>query len=200
MTFGVACHSVTQHAFFYLSYNNTHNLTIERRIEKMKRITKKGQLEALAPAVFVLILAAFLIVLGMQLLGGFQNSTDNFKATVLNESGYLNGTGYTLVRSDAPGYNTQVILNIRNGTSGALINAANYTVVGNKVYNSSANVFPTANISYTYLYGQQSYTSSNQTIYDIGGFADYWELIVLAIVIGVIITLLLLAFGRNKVQ
>lgn len=42
--------------------------------------------------------------------------------------------------------------------------------------------------------------ASNETIVGMGKFADYWDLIVLAIVITVIISLLLVVFSLRKVK
>ena len=40
-----------------------------------------------------------------------------------------------------------------------------------------------------------AYIAANKTIYGLGTFADFWEIIVLAIVITVVIGLLLVVFG-----
>ena len=47
--------------------------------------------------------------------------------------------------------------------------------------------------------GTEAYTAANSTIVGLGTFADFWEIIVLAIVITVVIGLLLVVFGgRGK--
>lgn len=43
--------------------------------------------------------------------------------------------------------------------------------------------------------GTEAYTAANTTIVGLGTFADFWEIIVLAIVITVVIGLLLVVFG-----
>lgn len=48
--------------------------------------------------------------------------------------------------------------------------------------------------------GTEAYSAANKTIYGLGKFADYWGLIVLAIVIAVIISLLLIVFSMRKTQ
>lgn len=48
--------------------------------------------------------------------------------------------------------------------------------------------------------GTEAATAANDTIVGLGKFADYWDLIVLAIVISVIISLLLVVFSMRKVQ
>lgn len=45
----------------------------------------------------------------------------------------------------------------------------------------------------------EAYTAANKTVVGLGKFADFWEIIVLAIVITVVIGLLLVVFGgRSK--
>ena len=43
--------------------------------------------------------------------------------------------------------------------------------------------------------GTEAYSAANETIVGLGTFADFWEIIVLAIVITVVIGLLLVVFG-----
>jgi len=43
--------------------------------------------------------------------------------------------------------------------------------------------------------GTEAYVAANKTIVGLGTFADFWEIIVLAIVITVVIGLLLVVFG-----
>lgn len=48
--------------------------------------------------------------------------------------------------------------------------------------------------------GTEAYSAANETIVGMGKFADYWDLVVLAIVITVIISLLLVVFSLRRVQ
>jgi len=48
--------------------------------------------------------------------------------------------------------------------------------------------------------GTEAYSAANETIVGMGKFADYWDLIVLAIVITVIISLLLVVFSMRRTQ
>lgn len=48
--------------------------------------------------------------------------------------------------------------------------------------------------------GTEAYAAANETIVGLGKFADYWDLMVLAIVIAVIISLLLVVFSLRKTQ
>ncbi|HUV85013.1 MAG TPA: hypothetical protein VMV86_04840 [Methanosarcinales archaeon] len=46
--------------------------------------------------------------------------------------------------------------------------------------------------------GTEAYTAANATVVGLGTFADFWEIIVLAVVITVVIGLLLLVFGGGR--
>lgn len=46
--------------------------------------------------------------------------------------------------------------------------------------------------------GTEAYDAANLTVVGLGTFADFWEIIVLAIVITVVIGLLLVVFGTKK--
>lgn len=48
--------------------------------------------------------------------------------------------------------------------------------------------------------GTEAYNAGNETIVGMGKFADYWDLIVLAIVITVVISLLLVVFSMRSVR
>lgn len=48
--------------------------------------------------------------------------------------------------------------------------------------------------------GTQAYTSANLTIVGIGKFADYFDLVVLAVIISIIIGLLLVVFSLRSVK
>ena len=46
--------------------------------------------------------------------------------------------------------------------------------------------------------GTEAYLAANETVVGLGTFADFWEIIVLAIVITVVIGLLLVVFGGGR--
>jgi len=48
--------------------------------------------------------------------------------------------------------------------------------------------------------GTEAYSAGNATIVGMGKFADYWDLIVLAIVITIIISLLLVVFSLRRTK
>ena len=53
-------------------------------------------------------------------------------------------------------------------------------------------------ITYTYTWGGEACIAGNSTVYGLGTFADFWEIIVLAIVITIVIGLLLVIFGGKQ--
>lgn len=162
---------------------------------------KKGQMGILVPSILALVIAAFVLVLGLQLLGGFQGATDNYSTTAVNESGgFINQTGYTLARYATFGFHSPAIVTIINATSGAVVPGTDYTLTGNVLTNKTAKLWQTVNITYTYGYGQEAYSASNKSIVGTGSFADFWEIIILAVVISVIIGLLLVVLGSRKVK
>lgn len=163
----------------------------------MKNKYKKGQLAGLVPVILTLIVAAFFLVLGIQLLAGFQNATDDYSGSATENGAFVNSTGYTLVKSTVTGFNnpTVTIINASNGNA-----ITSYSLVNNVLYNSTATVYPVVNITYTYNYGQEAYSAANKSIIADAGFADYWQIIILAIVIGVVITLLLVVFNTRKIR
>ncbi len=46
--------------------------------------------------------------------------------------------------------------------------------------------------------GTEAYLAANETVVGLGTFADFWEIIVLAVVITVVIGLLLVVFGGRR--
>jgi len=93
-------------------------------------LSKKGQIQSLAPAMIALVLAAVLLVFGLIMLQELRDT-----AVVAGSASLLNDTAFT---------------------------AANATIIG------------------------------------MGTFADFWEIIVLAIVISIVIGLLLMVFGGSS--
>lgn len=53
----------------------------------------------------------------------------------------------------------------------------------------------TQELTDTQASGTEAYRAGNLTVYGLGTFADFWEIIVLAVVIAVVIGLLLIVFG-----
>ena len=173
---------------------------------------KKANLEIIVPSILILTLGAIILVFGLIMLdnledNAYKTTTVSFSntstvGTAGNASGtYVNGYNPTTYRNCALtityAYNTT--------TSTYLISSGNYTIVGCLI-NGSTSTVEVNNASWnvtgaiTYSADTEASNSANDTIVGLGKFADYWDLIVLAIVISVIISLLLVVFSMRKQQ
>jgi hypothetical protein len=186
-----------------------------KEMEKLVSVnTKKGQVSSLAPAMISLVFAAVILVFGLIISQTLRNMdvmmSDGAKT---NETqAWLNNSGYTLSveEGDKTGNYAITAVWLYNGTevsggykynvsmSAANI-ALNFTVNNSGIVtNISPYINKNISISYTYKSGGEAWTSANKTTEGLGTFADFWEIIVLAIVITVIIGLLLTVFGGRK--
>lgn len=159
----------------------------------------------MSPAVISLVIAAVFLILGLVILQGFNDTnivSSGASGTGTNESIIaLTEVLQPLAVSATPACRSALTLVI-NGTGGEAIDLANFTISSCSVafalgsggeYNNS-----NVNVSYTYSGGDEAFVGSNLTIVGLGTFADFWEIIVLAIVISVVIGLLLVVFaGRG---
>lgn len=177
-------------------------------MRNISSIHKKGQVNTLAPAILTLVFAAVVLVFGI-VISQEMRDVDSFKtaSSVTNEStGGLNATGYIVLKEDgtrtesfslteiwdtnATGY-TYIISNL----------ASNFSIdsdTGNVTSLTAFTVGSNATVSYTYRDGGEAYEAGNKTVVGLGTFADFWEIIVLAIVITVVIGLLLVIFGGRR--
>ena len=157
-------------------------------------------LNNLSSPILVLVVAAVMLVIGLVVMQGIDTArTDDTSVTVTNETGaYINATGYTLTAASKCGFNTPVITNAVNTTSNTTILAANYTVSAAGVLsNITTEIHDPVIFSYTYLWGDEACEAVEDTIDGLGSMADFWEIIVLAIVASLIVGLLLNSFGRR---
>ena len=175
--------------------------------------SKRGQVQTLSPAILSLVFAAIVLVLGLVIQQEIRDTdvlTQVNSATVSNETlTTVSETGELVARSSAPGFNSLTVDKIykTNATDNLTISSANYTVnsATGRISFSSPAASDAATInnsnwlvsSYTYKYGDEAWLSANQTIGGLGTFADFWQIIVLAIVTTVVIGLLLVVFGRR---
>lgn len=178
----------------------------------MKNLTsKKAQVQIIAPAILSLVFAAVVLVFGLIITQELRDSNVIDQAvavTVGNESvTSVTETAQNLATVGDRGANSfaAITYGLTNGTL-AVINAANFTFTSAGAlsfastsaadaaqYNNSA-----INISYSYLHGDEAYVGANLTVVGLGTFADFWEIIVLAIIITVVIGLLLTVFGGRR--
>lgn len=167
--------------------------------------SKKGQINSMGPAVITMVIAAVFLILGIVMLQSIRDTDlvkEAISSTVSNETlTTVTEQGDLVATSTAPGFANFNISVVTNRSSGAILATNNYTytqaglfsVVGT-VLNNNTNW----NVSYTYTQGDQAYIQGNATLAGLATFADFWEIIVLAVVISVVIGLLLIVFGGRR--
>ena len=173
----------------------------------MRKLSKKGQLSGMSVGILSLVFAAIVLVFGLIMLQELRDTDvldGALSATVVNETiGVVEtSAGQYLDRVTSNCANNFVVYNMANATGGETIPSNNYTVnsvTGEiNVVSSSLFNYTSWNASYTYNYGDEACRSANLSIVGLGTFADFWEIIVLAIVITVVIGLLLVVFGGRR--
>ena len=168
-----------------------------------KQTNKKGiQLNTAFPAVLSVVLIGVVVIIGIFIFGSLQSNFDSEVVYVYNETGSMQTTGYTLANSSDCNFNSASILYVTDDT-GLIQQAANYTLIGNKVYNTTTGAGGNrtyALINYAYKWGGQPCEASATTITQ---FLTYpamvglvGTIVLLAIVIGVLV--ISFAFGRSK--
>ena len=179
----------------------------------MRTITsKKAQVQTLAPAIIALIVAAFFLVFGLIINQSLRDTdvinqavsssvTDEVEDRVINETSINVNT----VATSTTGANSYTLDAVFNSTDDV---TANFTMdsAGGLVYSggagSAANVNNTADwsMNYSYKEGGDAYLNTNKTLVGLATFADFWEIIILAIVISIVIGLLLIVFAGRRTR
>ena len=159
----------------------------------------------MAPAIIALVFAAIVLVLGLVIVQSIRD-TDTVKTdtgasgTVTNESVTFNsGLTQTLAANAYPNGGCGTIVDVFNATDGVRISSTNYSQSGCVVTNSTAifsHAYPWL-VTYPYTRSGQIYETANESVAGLATFSDFWEIIVLAIVISIVIGLLLIVFGRS---
>jgi len=171
-------------------------------------LNKKGNLEMVLSGVMILAIAGFILVMGLVMMDDIYLSTSDTSITQLNETiTGLDATGDYLTNSSLCGFNSMTITNMTLfNDSAALVPSTDYVSNSRTGFiniSGAANasqIGANVNISVTFKYGNSSVCSAaNATIDGQGSIADYFDLIALAIVIAVIISLIVIGFGRNKI-
>jgi uncharacterized membrane protein len=168
---------------------------------------KKGQVQTLAPAILALVFAAVVLIFGLVISQSIRDTdviTQSQTDTVINETlTTVTETGETFVTSTDRGASGFSLSRCINATGGELIEAVNYTFTAATatIVCSSCGAFNNTdwNCDYTYSHGDEAYVAANDTLVGLGTFADFWEIIVLAIIISLVIGILLVTFsGRGR--
>ncbi len=167
--------------------------------------SKQGQVQTLAPAIIALIFGGIVLILGLVMTQELRDTdivTQSQSATVTNETvTSVIEAGQNVAQVGHSGANSFASVAVYNSSGGEVLTVANYTlstagsfsIVTGSEYNNTH-----LNITYTYLHGGEAYEGSNATLVGLASFADFWEIIVLAVVISVVIGLLLVVFGGRK--
>lgn len=168
--------------------------------------SKRGQVGNLAPAMLSLIFAAVVLIFGIIMTQSLKdNPTLKSQFTTTNETNaWINQTTYQLTAEDGLKTNNFAIVSIVNATGGDgnVLTAANYTLntATGTLVNASVTTWSNVNITYTYYSGGDAWDAANNTTAGLGTFGSYWEIIVLAIIISVVIGLLLSVFGGRRAR
>jgi len=168
---------------------------------KLISLSKKGQVNTLVPAIIAIIIAATFLVLGLVMLQSIRDIdivTQANTASVANESVTPTDAGTALAANT--NYACAATISQVLNDSGGIIEIApgNYSVSGCILTNLTSE-YPSAwNVTYSYTYGDEAYRAGNETVVGLGTVADFWEIIILAVVVSIVIGLLLTVFGGRK--
>lgn len=175
---------------------------------RLRNINRKGQVNTLAPAILALVFAAVVLVFGLvmtQELRDTQAGSITAGATT-NESltiSHATSISTEIANSDSCGYqswNASAVINCTtcpSPTNNTLLEGTDYVINANGSISNRTSLDDGTNVwvTYTHTWGGIVCESANDTIVGLGTFADFWEIIILAIVITVVIGLLLVIFG-----
>ena len=172
--------------------------------------SKKGQVSSLAPAILALVFAGIVLVFGIVMSSELKDTQDGTELVThsSNWSATVSGTSISneITESDFCGYTSWSITKLINCTAAAgCATASNQTLAVTTDYVVNTNgsfmnitYITKPSVTYTYYYGGEACDTANLTVHGLGTFADFWEIIVLAIVITVVIGLLLTIFGGRQ--
>lgn len=170
---------------------------------------KKGQLDLVLYGVITIAMAGFLLIMSLIMLDSMMIGNNDLSLTVTNETVTpAHEAGVRIVNSGRCGFSAFTVIALSNSTTSAVINLNNYSWGdrdGILKYKSPAselwNTSQKMNVSYSYSYSNDSAClSANSTIFGMGRFADYIDLIALAIIITVILSLVMVIISRRTTQ
>ena len=172
----------------------------------MRKLSNRGQVDSIGPAVLALTLAGVVLVFGLIILNSFTSTTsgDDTSGRFTNQTVTMtNTTGITseITQSNDCGYSSWNATQVMNASVqlSVMTYLVDYGVHANgSVYNLTHPWDPSVLVSGTYTWGGEACRGSNLTEYGIGKFAEFWEILVLAVVISAVIGLLLVVFGGKR--
>ena len=153
-----------------------------------------------------LVVAILVVVIGLVIIQetrdtdavrkSLSGTKGNETLTTVTETGEVMTTG-----NSAPGHICTVDV-VTNATGGQVINAGNYTTLTDDgcTIKSTGSTYNNTNwnVSYTYTFGDSSWTAANKSIGGFDDFADFVPLIVLAMVAAIIVGIILTSFAMKK--
>ncbi len=163
---------------------------------------KKGQVGGLLSTVMIIVFALTILVAGFLLVQeilDLDNLSDQ-SATATDNNAWINSTTYTLDKASVTAFNSPVITGIVNATGDYTIELANATVTSKGIVsNATATEFHGVNITYTYMYGKDSYVGVNKTITAFLTIPNLIGLVILVILVGIVIAILtgIMPVGRT---
>ena len=164
---------------------------------------KKGiQLNQAVGAILALILIAVLVIVGIYMFANLQTGLPTTTYSIVNESGHINGTTYTLANSTvACGYNTPVISSIVNTTDGVNIASGNWTLTNSTLVNATARNWHGVSITYSYQYGGPACEAAATTVTNWSNYPALVGLVGTIVFLGIVIGVLVASFvfgGRKS--
>jgi len=146
-------------------------------------MNKKAQMNSLIVISIGIIIFALIVATGLIILQGFGDSVVTCSSgfmniTTINETGWINQTGYTLKNSIAYGFTNLVVIQAFNRTSDLEIASPNWTyTLAGVVYNNTAVIWNNASISYTWSWDNtHTWNTTTQTCLNAtGGDAETGE-------------------------
>jgi len=168
--------------------------------------SRRGQ--AMGATIVALTIAGVFLILGLVMLQAFRDTSavdSSVSGSIVNETlTTVDELGELVVERNTPGFNSFAVTIAINASTGNVIPTTNYTTQADGRINFTGEGDSEAfnntdwNVSYTYLHGGNVYRGSNLTVTGLASMSDFWEIIVLAVVISIIIGLLLLTFGGTQ--
>lgn len=141
---------------------------------------KENNIKILNSLAFGIIGLAGLIVIGMLVLTIMGNQIVNCDSgitteTVINETGWINQTGYTLSTAGLLGFTSPTLTELFNRTSKGAVALGNATVSAlGVVKNATAIIYNNASISYTYTWNDvHTWNETTQTCLNSTGGDDW---------------------------
>lgn len=167
---------------------------------------KKGNINLIVPSVLVLVLGGIILIFGLLMLDElFMNTTDTTTSVVNESLTSVDENCESVTTTGKCGFHGFTVDKVINGSSGTVILASNYTVISNRQGKvcSTSGIFNSTNwnVTYSYIWGNnEACFATNSTIEGLGKYADYIDLIALAVVIAVVISLVMIMFTLKKQQ